>query len=182
MSCSEVSMRYARALYDLASENGVQEKVFSDLRALDQIFEQDVEFKTFLLSPVIQAGLKEKALAQAFKNSGVSQEVESFLLLLAQKGRLGLYSEVLDAYQAKSDEAHGVTRGTVYSASVLGPEERSQVEKYVSQTTGKQVILTYREDPTVIGGLVAEVGSFTFDDTIKSHLIRLREDLKRRAH
>jgi len=75
-----------------------------------------------------------------------------------------------------------VTRGTVKSASVLPPESRSRIEKRVSEVTGKKVILTYTQDATVIGGLIAEVGGYLFDDTLKSHLQRIKDDLNRRDH
>ena len=68
------------------------------------------------------------------------------------------------------------------SATVLAPEERKQIETLVSRATKKQVILSYKEDPSLVGGLVAEVGSFTFDDSLISHLKRINEQLTRSVH
>jgi F-type H+-transporting ATPase subunit delta len=92
---------------------------------------------------------------------------------------LGLFHDIVTSYEVIADEAHGVTRGTVRSATVLGPEDRKRIEELVSKATKKQVILTYKEDPALVGGLVAEVGSFTFDDSITSHLKRINEQLTR---
>src|SRR4029077_20300117 len=95
------------------------------------------------------------------------------------KNRLGIFSEIVTAFEHITDEAHGVTRGTVRSATVLAPEERKRIETLVGRATKKQVILTYKEDPSLLGGLVAEVGSFTFDDSLHAHLKRINEQLNR---
>jgi F-type H+-transporting ATPase subunit delta len=67
----------------------------------------------------------------------------------------------------------------VRSATVLAPEERQRVEEFVGRATQKHVILTYKEDPTLLGGLVANVGSLTFDDSLSSHLKRINEQINR---
>jgi F-type H+-transporting ATPase subunit delta len=46
----------------------------------------------------------------------------------------------------------------------------------------KKIILTYKEDPTLLGGVVAQVGGWTFDDSIETHLIKMNEELNRRAN
>src|SRR5262249_48841149 len=99
-----------------------------------------------------------------------------------RKNRLGVFKDIVGAYEQIADEAHGVMRGTVRSATVLAPEERKRIETLVSRATAKQVILTYKEDPSLLGGLVAEVGSYTFDDSLLSHLKRINEQLTRSAH
>ena len=182
MRYSELANRYAKSLYDISAENKQADRVFAELRAVQDIFQKDVQITEFMNSPVMKAEDKEAALKEAFKNGGLSEETHSLVLLLAKKRRLQIFPEIVEAFQARADEAHGVTRGTVRSAIVLSPEERKRIEATVSNYTKKQVILTYKEDPNVIGGLIAEVGSYTFDDTLKSHLSRLNEELNRRTH
>lgn len=182
MKFSELASRYSKALFELAKESGDQEKVFGEVRAFSDLLEKNEEIKSFLTNPLIKSEDKEAALQKALNNSGIGDLAKNFLLVLAQKDRLELFEEIVEALQFQTDEAHGVTRGLVRSATVLGPSEREGVEKTVSKVTGKQVILTYKEDPTLIGGVVAQVGSFTFDDSLASHLTRLKEEINRRTH
>ena len=179
---SEVSTRYAKALFELSTEEGSAKQALEQLRGLRDLFEKNHEFKIFLKSPLIKTEDKEKALAVALKGVGLLPEVESFLLLLASKGRLLLFSEMLESFQKLTDEANGVTRGVVRSATILSQSDREKIEGTVSSYIKKNVILTYKEDEELLGGLVAEVGSYTFDDTLTSHLKRLKEELKRRVH
>lgn len=182
MGAIEIAKRYANALYDLAKDGSDETKVFSDLRAVSEMVEKDGQIREFFHSPVITAAEKQTALKKAIEGQSLSVEVESFILLLAKKNRLALFEQVLEAYQQKVDNANGVTRGVVRSTSALTPEEREEVEDIVARITKRRVIMTYKEDPNLIGGLIAKVGSYTFDDTISSHLRRLNEDIKRRMH
>lgn len=177
-----LATRYARALYNLARESNEQDGVFEQLRAIETAFNGDPEISAFVQSPMIRPTDKVKALEAVVSKIGASEALKNFVLLLARKNRLGIFSDVLTAYQTISDEAHGVTRGVVRSAAALGPEDRKRIEELVSKATKKQVILTYKEDPGLLGGLVAEVGSYTFDDSLISHLKRINEQLTRSAH
>lgn len=116
------------------------------------------------------------------KKFDFSEETKNFLMILADKGRTAILPEIVDSYQLYIDEDNGVTRGEVVSSHQLSPSEREQISDLVSKKTNKRVILTYKEDPKLIGGLIARVEGYTFDDTLSMHLNRLNEDLKRRVH
>jgi F-type H+-transporting ATPase subunit delta len=177
-----LATRYARALYSLAKERNEQDAAFAQMRTLNEAFQSGEEIAEFLFSPVVRPAEKIQALEKMLKPLPISESLKSFVLLLAKKNRLGIFKEIVTAFQMITDEANGVTRGAVHSAAVLAPDERKRIETLVGKATGKQVILSYKEDPNLLGGLVAEVGSFTFDDSLTSHLKRINEQLTRSAH
>ena len=177
----ELAKRYAKAVSDLAIANKTQDKVFSDLRALGTIFAEDESIVNFLTTPLIKANERETVLRKVMDGNGVSQEAMDLVLLLAEKNRLIIFPEIVRAFEAESDKANNVCRGIVRSATVLDPKERQSIETKVEQVLNKKVIMSYKVDPTVIGGLVAQVGSYTFDDSISAHLKRMNEELNRRT-
>ncbi len=178
---SEVSRRYARALYELARTAKNQDKVFAELRVLKQVFEGDQAIHEFVSSPLIAPDQKIAALKAALSGK-LSPELTNTLILLAEKNRLDIFAEMVAAFEAISDEDHGVTRGTVRSASALSAEARQQIEDTVTKVTKKKVILNFTEDSKLLGGMVAQVGGWTFDDSLETHLTRMSEDLNRRSH
>lgn len=181
MRSPELAKRYAKALFELAIDNRSQEKVFNDLRALDEAFTKDKETHEFLVSPMITPAQKEAVLKKTLEGKGAAKEVVETVLLLARNERLNVFSDLVHAFESEIDAANGVIRGTVRSASVLAPEDRQRIEQTVEKFLKKKVIMTYKVDPSVIGGLVAQVGSYTFDDSISTHLTRMNEELKRRT-
>ena len=181
MRAPELAKRYAKALFALAVDNRSQEKVFDDLRAIGEAFAKDKETHQFLVSPMIAPLEREKVLKTVLDGKGAAKEVVEVVLLLARNERLNIFAELVQAFQSEIDGSNGVIRGTVRSASALAPDERQRIEQTVEKYLNKKVIMTYTVDPTVIGGLVAQVGSYTFDDSISSHLTRMNEELKRRT-
>ncbi len=179
---SGAANRYAQAIFELAKESGQQDIVFDQLRALQEALAKAPETYGFFNSPMVTSASKTEAIKALIKGvPGVNTLVANLLLLLASRDRIRVFAEIVQAYQDKSDEFHGVTRGRVRSATALGPEDRKRIESIVSNITHKKVILTYTQDQALLGGLIAQVGSFTFDDSLKTHLHRIRDELKRRT-
>lgn len=176
MQATEVADRYARALFENEDAQKNREQVFAEMRELSKVF-SDATIRNFVRAKVISAGDKRRAIESVFNNRPIASAVKNLLLLLTEKSRLELFPLVVECFEKLTDEQHGVRRGSVTSASTLTPEERKQIEAKVSEVTGRKVILSYHEDPNMIGGLIAEVGGFLFDDSIKSHIRRMREEL-----
>src|SRR5258708_5225311 len=153
MRHSEIAGRYAKALYQLSLENKNQEQVFEDLRGLQRILHETPGAMAYLDSPLQAPQKREKSFGEVLQDKGLSQDVVNFVLLLVRKDRLGILLEIISAFQNQIDSAHSVTRGTVDSAIALGPEDRIRLEAIVRKVTKKDVILTYKTNPKVIGGM-----------------------------
>ncbi len=181
MKSNTLAKRYAKAIFSLSLDNRTQDKVLNDLRALSEAFDSDESIKGFFNSPMITGAQKSATLSKALEGRSSTEEVHQFLTLLAKKDRLPIFGDIVESFQAEIDTANNVCRGVVKSTIALGPAERTQIEKTVEGVLKKKVIMTYKVDPSVIGGLVAQVGSHTFDDSLSTHLKRMSEELKRRT-
>lgn len=182
MRSSELAQRYGKALFELSQESNATDRILLEIRAIQEIIEKDEAIGDYLMSPLLGAEAKEEIIGKALANSGASDLTQQFIKLIAKKGRLKIFSEIVTAFEREIDEKNGVIRGVVKSASVLPPKDRERIEDIVSKFTHKQAILIYKEDPSVIGGLIASVGSHTFDDTLTSHLRRLKDQINRSSH
>ena len=180
MKHSELAKRYAKALYELSQSENVSVRVFNELRVFKQALTSDTSLFDFFCSPVVTAERKLQVLKSTL-SSKVTNETLNLLSLLIEKGRFQLFEQFVSAFELISDEEHGVTRGTVRSAATLSAEARKRVEETVSKVTNKKVILTFTEDPKLLGGMVAQVAGWSFDDSLDFHLSKLSEDLKRRS-
>jgi len=182
MRYSEIAKRYASALFQIGEESKAHDTNRAQINDLADVFEKDTSLKAFILSPLVPTAEKEKSVAKAITGAGLSKEVESFVLLLSSRERLGLLSEISAAYEARVDQKAGVTRGVVRSGAAVSEAERTEMQNAIGQATGKKVELEFVEDKTIIGGVIAKVGSLTFDDSLSSHLRRIEENLNRSVH
>lgn len=182
MRYSELANRYATAIYDLAKASKDSASVLSMLMAFSESLESDKQCKQFVDSPLIAAGEKEKAIKAVLASKNITGEIGHFILLLAKKGRLNLLPEIVSAYQACEDKEKSITRGVVRSTSALSEKQKAEITQTITTLIKKNVILNFVEDKTLIGGLVAQVGSLTFDDSLTAHLDRIKDVLNRRVH
>jgi F-type H+-transporting ATPase subunit delta len=179
MKNAVVANRYAKALYSLASEQKIEEKVLNELRETAKGFENSPEEFAQLISPTLSVDDRNKIVTSLFDGKTQTDLFKSFVQLLVSKDRLGLFQDIMEAYQTQSDLQHGVTRGVVRSPAALKPEERTRLEEIVSKVTNKKAILEYKQSPELIGGLLAKVGSYTFDDSLDTQLRLMYENLNR---
>src|SRR5258708_37668214 len=101
MRSAEIGKRYAKALFSLATENKTQEKVFSDLRALEQIFSHDSEVFNYLNSATVRPEEKQRVVKTAITGAGLSPEIENMLDLIAKRNRFVAFSELTEAFQSQ---------------------------------------------------------------------------------
>ncbi len=177
-----IAVRYSKALLALTKQKGLQAEALEQLKAVNQSLQSDLQLKEFFENPVVKPEQKAKILKVALSGQNFIEDVVSCLLLMADRGRLSLISEFVQAFQDGIDQEEGVTRGEIYAAKPLTKEAQAELEKKITQVLKKKIVLTFKEDPTLLGGVIAQVGGWTFDDSIETHLKRLNEELNRGAY
>lgn len=182
MKVSEVSKRYAKALLTLTQQKGTQVKTLVELKAVAEGFTGAAEVKAYFENPTIGSEQKVTTIKTALSGKNLSEDVLNTLQLLAEKGRLNNLTQMVEAFSQALDAEQGITRGTARSATVLSHEAKAELEAKIQKVLNKKIILTYQEDPKILGGVIAQVGGWTFDDSIETHLKKLNEELNRRAN
>lgn len=182
MKISEVARRYAKALMATTQPKEQHLRAQQEVSRIAEMLSKDPQISTYFNNPLVPLEQKKSAVAASFANKGLLEEVYNLILLLAEKNRFGIFAEVSAAFQEQMDADQGITRGTVTSAQPMSPEARQQLEAQIHKVLKKKTILTYKEDSSLLGGVVAQVGGWTFDDSIETHLTKLNEELNRRAN
>lgn len=177
MIVSEVSRRYARALFGAAKDKAQADQFLAELRGVLKLVQENKDIAEFLNSPTAPVEVKVKAFTAALTGKA-QQEISNFFLLLVEKGRFQNLEEIVWAFENESDLARGVSRGLVRSASALEADQKKSLEETAKKLTGKQVLFKYELDSSLVGGLVAQVEGWSFDDSLTSHLTSLKEELK----
>ena len=182
MRVSEVARRYAKALLAVTKQKGTHAKALTELQAVTTVLNGDAAIKAYFSNPTVSADQKAQALKTAFASKGISEEVINTLVLLAEKNRSEIVEQVSLAFQGLLDIEEGVTRGVVRSAQPLSADAQKTLETKISGILKKKIVLTFEQDAKLLGGVVANVGGWTFDDSIDTHLNKLNEELNRRAN
>lgn len=182
MKVNEISKRYAKALLAVVKQKGTHAKTYAELQTVADSFQKDLAVGRYFKNPMVSSAEKVAAVKNTFTGKGLSEEVFNTLVLMAEKNRIQFLPEVALAFQGFLDIEDGITRGVVRSAQPLAADAKKELESKVSKVLNKKIVLTYQQDPKLLGGAVAQVGGWTFDDSIETHLTKLNEELNRRAN
>jgi F-type H+-transporting ATPase subunit delta len=118
-----------------------------------------------------KAGVLEELLA------GADELVRNFLLLTAEKGRIGDVEEIAREFErlvAREQRRLEVELTTAYE---LSDEEAREILRQIEEASGRKVEATRRVDPDLIGGFVLQAGSLRVDASLRGRLERLRREL-----
>jgi F-type H+-transporting ATPase subunit delta len=175
-----LAKRYAKAIFTVGQEQKKYEKYNDVLQGLAGLYETHPEVIDALTNPLYPMDVKEKVMQGIVASMKVDKIMGNFLNLLVQKKRAQILPEIAVAYQTMVDEAKNISHGNVISAIELSDQLKANVQKILEKLTGKKVELTTSVDPSIIGGIIAQVGDLVLDGSIKTQLAGLKDSIKGR--
>lgn len=171
--------RYARALFSLAREEAAIDSIRTELSEMAALIASNHELERRLFQPLHPVAERTKVLQRVCERAGSSRTVRNFLAYLIEQRRLIAFEAIRLEFERLADEAAGRLRAEVLSASPLRDAQRARLADALAARTGKQVELSVRVDPTLIGGAVARVGGLVFDGSLRTQLAQLSDSLMR---
>lgn len=177
---SQISERYATALYEVTQAKGKTSEVLATLKALKTSLEENKDVLEMLNAPLLSDSDKEAVLKSAIANA-INDELSTFFSLLIKNNRLLLLPQIVQALEDKVAQEMGVESGTVRSATELTDLEKTEVQKLIEKKLSKKVDLSFVVDSEMIGGIEAKVGSYIFENSIKTHMQKLNDFITRRV-
>lgn len=166
--------RYAIAAFGIARESAQLEKWATDLRQAQETL-QDEAVLAYLELPKVALERKMEGLQAAL--DGVHPMVLNLLVLLTSRSSLQLLPAIVAEYQRLMDDHYNRERAEVVTAIPLEAPQRERVTRRLSQLLEKEVVLTTRVNPGVLGGMVARVGDRMIDASLRGRLLALRKSL-----
>jgi F-type H+-transporting ATPase subunit delta len=166
--------RYAEAVFAIATDHGSHDQWREDLRSLADLVRHP-QAGPFLTSFRVSRDEKRRLLERALD---VSPLAMNLALLLLQRDRLALAPRIAAAYEQMLDAARGIAHAEVTTAVPLAPEDERTVAEHLRRLTGaREVRLTARVDPSIIGGVIARIGDRLIDGSTRTRLVQLRRTL-----
>ena len=175
----ELAQVYSQALFEVAMEHDVIDDVREQLGQFADELDENRDLQVFLFSPYFSSQEKKEGIAKIV--DGADERFLNFLELLAERHRMPVIFRIRRAYDALWREENKLLPVTVTSAVELDEGLVKGLGERIEEQTGKQVELTSRVDPDVLGGLVLQVGNMVLDASIRNRLEQLRKQVARAA-
>ena len=178
MTDRSIARRYGRAVLDVAIQEADPEAVQQQLDDMAELIGGHDELRRALTNPAVPTPRKRAAVAALLERvsavSTVSPVVSKLLLLLAERDRLGLLDELRRVYGECLLAHRQIVRAEVTTAVPLSPERADAIARGLSKATGKQVMLETTVDASILGGVVARIGSVVYDGSVTRQLDRMQ--------
>lgn len=182
MSVRSAVRRYAAVLFEVVQAQGDLGKVEGELNAFVALVDGHRELQTVLTHPAIAAQKKRDLVEQILNASpDLSGEVRRLLLMLAERDRLGSLAQVAAAYTERLMAHRKVVNAQIVTASALPDSQRAALVQALSAAADADVRLNESVDPSIMGGMVARVGSVVYDASLTRQLEKMRQQLLARV-
>jgi F-type H+-transporting ATPase subunit delta len=173
---SVAATRYAKALLDVLYPSKA-EMGLDQLRSFLSVLSDQEGARLVLENPTLSTESRKDLVNKIGNVLNLDSPIRNFLGLLIDRNRLDLLEEIVSTYENLLDEKLGVVQARVTTALELDSKQREEITARLHALTGKKVRMETFVDPSLIGGLVAQVGSTIYDGSIRQQLQTFKNTL-----
>ena len=174
MSQSRITIRYAKALFQLAAKQETLDQSYNDMVLLDSVCAESKELSLLLKSPIVKTDKKLKILEEIF-GSKINKVTMSFINIITTKKRESLLALIASSFIALYKAHNKIETATVISATPLEESLRVEVINFIKKHGDNDVELTEKVDPTIIGGSIIRMGDKQLDTSVSKAISELRQ-------
>jgi F-type H+-transporting ATPase subunit delta len=175
MNESKISVRYSRALFQLAAEKKLLGRISADMLFVTELC-KIMEVKEVLESPIIVPSKKNKILRSLLEKN-VEEMTISVVELLVKNGRESHLPAVARVFMDETRKYNGITETFLTTAVPVNEKVRKQISDMVSAVFKTKVELKEVIDKEIIGGFILKVNDNYIDASVKSKLRKIKKEL-----
>jgi len=172
-----VARRYAKALLEIGEEQKNLDALVDEILRASEAYEASLELRNAVENPLVPRDAKVAILSELADRLGIGATARHTVLLLNDRRRMRVLPGVAQLLKEMTDVRRGVLRAVVTTAVPLGDAYYDRLRGQLEKMTGKRVVLDRREDPTLIGGVVARIGDTVIDGSLRARLQEMKSAL-----
>lgn len=176
MNEGKISVRYAKALLQVALEKKNIESVRKDIELVLATCQQSAELDVILKSPVLKVSEKLTVLKKAF-SAAVSADTLAFIELLVKNNREAHLASCCRVFLDLYKKELNIRTVTLTSVSPLSNEQKSVIVKQIEQHLSAKVELIEKIDSSILGGFVLRIDDQQIDASVAYKLHQVKQAL-----
>ena len=177
MSDRSDAIRFAKELFDVTWRHNQADQVADELDAFAQAMRQNKGVAKPLYHPLVPQAKKLETMRRTVADLGLSKPTAVMVEALVNAYRIKLLPVVADSFRARLSSKRGVIRARVTTAAALASDKASALQSALQQISGRDVLLETKIDPSIIGGVVAQLDSTVYDGSVTRQLEKMKERL-----
>jgi len=174
---TETSERYSRALFEVATEANEIDKVETDIKNFQILFNSSFEVKNFIKNPTQSINTQNEVINILSDKLNFSKNLKNFLLLLIEKRRIFFIKKISESFLRLCSKKRGEVKASLVSSKELSQIELEKISQDLSKSMDSSIKFDYKVDEKLIGGLKLQLGSFMIDTSIKNKLKKYEQTM-----
>ena len=170
------AQEYGKALFLITEEDGISDKILSDIKIAESVFKANPDYVKLLNFPAITKEERVGLVDRAF--SGIDERLLNLIKILTEKRMIHLFDKVAAAYYDLYDQSRGIIRVVAVTAIPLTGEQSAAITKKLAASLGKRVVLSNTVDRSILGGVKLRYNDVQLDGSVKTRLDKFEEALK----
>lgn len=166
-------MRYAKALFAYAKEQGVEDAIYHNMLQLMATLQQVKELGTMLAAPSLSKEERVRLLCSAVDSSPV---YEDFMCLVVAEEREPLLIFICHCYVSLYRKAKDIVAVRITTA---GPADEAMCRSMISLVAGDGAMVELQNvvDEDIVGGFLCETETHRLDASIRRQLRDIEKEL-----
>ena len=177
MVTGSLARRYARAIIELGTEQQNLDRMGAELRALAGAMKESAELVSSLTNPAIRRADRRRIFDGLLQRIGAQPQTKNLVYVLLDGERVGSLVAISREVDAMIAAKSGRVAAEIISATPLDAGQVQQIQAALEKLSGKKVDVTKKEDPALLGGVVAKVGDVVYDGSLRTQLHAIRDEL-----
>lgn len=163
------AVNYAVALYELNIP-------LSAVQASEEILQRNPALQKALENPVVPQREKDAIIPRVFP-----KECVNLLRVLCLHGRIGLLSQVREAYEDYIRQQNQALRATLACVTPPDAATQARLKDFIRKKHhAKEVELEIVQDSSLVGGFILSCGDSVYDWSLSGRIQRMKQTLTRR--
>ena len=168
---------YALAAFEIAKEHSRFDHWSYALQQLAHVT-ATTAIRDYISSPVHTSAAKATTVIDLLSDD-LSEVTRRFVHVLAENQRLVLIPEIQQTFEKLLAEERKTLAVEITSAVELTPDEIQAFNDALTRKFQKEINLTNKVDPAIIGGALVRAGDTVLDGTVRGKLEKLQTSLLR---
>ena len=169
--------RYSLALYELAEEDGSIKEIEQQSLALINLVKSSQEFDYFIKNPTNVKSEQQNIILEIGQKFKFNKLLIKFMCFLITKRRFFYIEKILKSFLETCSKKRGEVKAELTTAKNMSEDEIDKIKNDLTKLFNSKINLNFKKDPSLIGGLIIQVGSVMVDTSIKNKLQKIEKQM-----
>lgn len=170
---NDVGMEYGIALFEIANDKNIVDEIYNDLCTVDDMFCENTDYPKLLSSPAISLSERFSCIDEAF--SYLNPSTISLLKTLCKNNDIKQFSDLKYHFDNLYNGLTNLKKATVTTSVSLNEEEKEKIKNVLIKKYNSNIIIDYKIDENIMGGIIINVDDDTYDGSIKRKLSDIKK-------